>query len=429
MKKILILLQILFCLTLSGAEKVSDPLRDAAEKGDTAAQYKLGNEYFYGMENRKVNYELAAYWYRKAAVGGNSAAQLNYGICLEHGLGVDRDPKNASLFYLFAANKGIREAEYNLALLYLHGSQNDSKLPREKAVAPDVAKAEQHLKNLVNKDFAPAMVELSAVMLNKKDVPEQDRKDAVALLIRAEKLPDMTGKGLRFLADCYYGGIGGLEKDPAMTVSLLKRAIEKKDLDSVTKLAFFYEHGEGVEKQDKQKAFELYKEAALKGQAYAQYKYAEFICENYEKDKGFEYAMEFYERSMAQECPQALHRVALFALKGIGLDKPDPIRAVMLLERAALVGYPASQYSLGCMYAEGDGIPQDDLRSFLWFAEAAKRGHAAAMRKLAICYAKGQGCTKDDKKAVLWLNYAAQAGDYLAIQMLEKNRNNPVLSL
>ncbi|MBQ7401791.1 MAG: sel1 repeat family protein, partial [Lentisphaeria bacterium] len=69
--------------------------------------------------------------------------------------------------------------------------------------------------------------------------------------------------------------------------------------------------------------------------------------------------------------------------------------------------------------------PQDDLRSFLWFAEAAKRGHAAAMRKLAICYAKGTGCTKDHEKAVLWLNYAAQAGDYLAIQMLEKNRSNP----
>ena len=426
MKKIFFLIQLLLCSALTGAETVSDSLRAAAEQGDSNAQYKLGNEYFYGTESRKVNYELAAYWYRKAAVGGSGAAQLNYGICLEHGFGVDRDPKNASLFYLFAANKGIPEAEYNLALLYLYGSQNDSKLPREKAVAPDRSQAEQHLKNLVKKEFAPAMVELSAVMLNKENVTEQDRKDAVALLLRAEKLPGVTGKGLRFLADCYYGGIGGLTKDPVKTVSLLKRAIEKKDLDSVTKLAFFYEHGEGVEKQDKQKAFELYKEAALKGQAYAQYKYAEFICEDYEKGKGFEYAMEFYERSMAQECPQALHRVALFALKGLGLEKPDPVRAVTLLERAALVGYPASQYSLGCMYAEGDGIPQDDLRSFLWFAEAAKRGHAAAMRKLAICYAKGQGCTKDHEKAVLWLNYAAQAGDYLAIQMLEKNRTNPL---
>ena len=427
MKKTLILTAMLFFCVFCRAEEAADPLRSAAEQGDSTAQYKLGNEYFYGTETRKVNYELAAFWYRKAAAGGNSAAQLNYGICLEQGLGIDRDPKNAALFYLFAANNGIREAEYNLALLYLHGSgQNDPKLAPEKAVAPDRAKAEQHLKNLAAQNYAPAVVELSAVMLNKENVTEQDRKDAVALLLRAEKLPDVTGKGLRFLADCYYGGIGGLKKDPAKTVALLRRAIEKKDLDSVTKLAFFYEHGEGVEKQDKKKAFELYKEAALKGQAYAQYKYAEYICEDYEEGRGFAYAMEFYERSMAQECPQALHRVALFAIKGVGLEKPDPVRAVMLLERAAVVGYPASQYTLGCMYAEGDGIPQDDLRSFLWFAEAAKRGHAAAMRKLAICYAKGTGCTKDHEKAVLWLNYAAQAGDYLAIQMLEKNRSNPV---
>ncbi|MBO5958734.1 MAG: sel1 repeat family protein, partial [Lentisphaeria bacterium] len=138
--------------------------------------------------------------------------------------------------------------------------------------------------------------------------------------------------------------------------------------------------------------------------------------------KGFDYAMEFYEKSMAQECPQALHRVALFALKGIGMEKPDKVKAAMLLERAAVVGYPTSQYSLGCMYAEGDGIPQDDTRSFLWFSEAAKRGHAAAMRRLALCYYQGMGCTKDNGKAVMWLNYAAQAGDYTAIQMLEKNR-------
>ncbi len=427
MKKRLFLIQILFfCVLGSAAEEIVDSLRSAAEQGDSAAQYKLGNEYFYGTESRKVNYELAAYWYRKAAAAGYGAAQLNYGICLEQGLGVDRDPKNAAIFYLFAANKGIREAEYNLALLYLHGSgQNDLKLPPEKAVAPDRARAEQHLQNLVHQNFVPAMVELSALMLNRKEVTEQDRKNAVALLLRAEKLPGMTGKGLRFLADCYYGGIGGLKKDPAKTVSLLKRAIAKKDLDSVTKLAFFYEHGEGVEKQDKKKAFELYKEAALKGQAYAQYKYAEYICEGYEEGKGFDCAMKFYELSMAQECPQALHRAALFALKGIGLEKPDPATAVMLLERAAVVGYPASQYNLGCMYAEGDGIPQDNLRAFLWFAEAAKRGHAAAMRKISICYAKGTGCTQDHEKAFLWLNYAAKAGDYLAIQMLEKQNSRP----
>lgn len=424
MKKRLILLQILAVIVLYGGEAPRDLLRTVAEKGDAPAQYKLGNEYFYGTETRKVNYELAAYWYHKAATQGYGAAQFNYAICLEQGLGVECDPRNAALFYLRAVQQGINAAEYNLALLYLHGNMHEN-LPPEKKLPPDREKAVTHLKNLAQNNFAPAMVELSAVMLNKKNVTEQDRKDAVALLLRAEKLPNVTGKGLRFLADCYYGGIGGLKKDPAKTVALLKRAIAKKDLDSVTKLAFFYEHGEGVEKQDRRKAFELYKKAALRGQAYAQYKYAEYICEDYEKGKGFDFAMEFYTRSMAQECPQALHRVALFALKGIGLEKPDPGRAVELLERAAVVGYPISQYTLGCIYAEGDGIPQDDLRSFLWFAEAAKRGHAAAMRKLAICYAKGQGCSRDDEKALLWLNYAAQAGDYLAIQMLEKKRRKP----
>lgn len=421
MKKLLILLSVLLCLPLFGEDAPADPLRQKAESGDAAAQYKLGNEYFYGTETRRVNHELAAYWYLKAANNGSAAARLNYAICLEQGLGVERNPKTALMYYMFAANQGLKEAAFNLALLYLHGSGNDPAVPAADHVKPDREKAEQYLRELTDQNFAPAMVELAAVILNREGVTAADRENAVALLIRAEKLPDMTGKGLRFLADCYYGGIGGLTKDPAKAVALLQRAIEKKDLDSVTKLAYFYEHGEGVS-LDKQKAFELYKSAALRGQAYAQYKYAEFICENFEAGRGFNYAMEFYEKSMAQKCPQAFHRVALFAIKGIGLERPDPVRAVMLLEQAAMVGFPPSQYTLACMYAEGDGIPQDDRRAFFWFMEAAKRRHPAAMRRLAQCYYQGIGCAKDSDRAVMWLRLAAEAGDYTALQMLKNNR-------
>lgn len=46
MKKIFFLIQLLLCSALTGAETVSDSLRAAAEKGDSNAQYKLGNEYF-----------------------------------------------------------------------------------------------------------------------------------------------------------------------------------------------------------------------------------------------------------------------------------------------------------------------------------------------------------------------------------------------
>ncbi|MBQ7401097.1 MAG: hypothetical protein IJW07_03565, partial [Lentisphaeria bacterium] len=61
MKKTLILTAMLFFCVFCRAEEAADPLRSAAEQGDSTAQYKLGNEYFYGTETRKVNYELAAY--------------------------------------------------------------------------------------------------------------------------------------------------------------------------------------------------------------------------------------------------------------------------------------------------------------------------------------------------------------------------------
>ena len=50
-----------------------DSLRAAAEKGDLSSQFKLANEYFYGTPERRINYTLAAYWYRKVADAGVAA--------------------------------------------------------------------------------------------------------------------------------------------------------------------------------------------------------------------------------------------------------------------------------------------------------------------------------------------------------------------
>ena len=44
MKKTLILIQMLLFCILCYVEEAADPLRTAAEQGDSTAQYKLGNE-------------------------------------------------------------------------------------------------------------------------------------------------------------------------------------------------------------------------------------------------------------------------------------------------------------------------------------------------------------------------------------------------
>src|SRR5215472_3096601 len=45
--------------------------------------------------------------------------------------------------------------------------------------------------------------------------------------------------------------------------------------------------------------------------------------------------------------------------------------ALMALQYAAEQGQPVAQWKLGRMYADGDGVPRDDLRAFSYFSQIA----------------------------------------------------------
>src|SRR5580658_9570485 len=49
----------------------------------------------------------------------------------------------------------------------------------------------------------------------------------------------------------------------------------------------------------------------------------------------------------------------------------DKAKALTALQYAAEQGQPAAQWKLGRMYADGDGVPQDQIRAFNYFSEIA----------------------------------------------------------
>ena len=72
-------------------------LRDAAEKGEPEAQYKLGVCYANG-DGVEKDLKQAAYWWRKAAEQGFAPAQLNLGFCYYNGEDVEKDLKQAAYY-------------------------------------------------------------------------------------------------------------------------------------------------------------------------------------------------------------------------------------------------------------------------------------------------------------------------------------------
>ena len=63
------------------------------------------------------------------------------------------------------------------------------------------------------------------------------------------------------------------------------------------------------------------------------------------------------------------------------------------------------------MYAEGEGVPQDDAEAVKWYRLAAEQGYAAAQSTLGFMYAEGRGVPQDYAEAVKWYRLAAEQGD------------------
>ena len=74
-------------------------------------------------------------------------------------------------------------------------------------------------------------------------------------------------------------------------------------------------------------------------------------------------------------------------------------------------GNASAQFNLGNMYANGQGVKQDDFEAVKWFRQAAEQGYTDAQFNLGVMYAKGQGVKQDDVEAVKWYRKAAEQGN------------------
>jgi TPR repeat protein len=78
--------------------------------------------------------------------------------------------------------------------------------------------------------------------------------------------------------------------------------------------------------------------------------------------------------------------------------------------KASEQGEVHSQHVLGKLYDEGKGVPQDYQEAVKWYRKAAEQGLAAAQSDLGVMYEKGQGVPQDAQEAVKWYRMAAGRG-------------------
>lgn len=85
----------------------------------------------------------------------------------------------------------------------------------------------------------------------------------------------------------------------------------------------------------------------------------------------------------------------------------EQAEAFQLYRVAAEQGIAGAQCRLAVMYAEGQGVVQDDGQSARWFRLAAEQGDAEAQGGLGLAYGTGRGVTQSLVASHMWMTLAA----------------------
>lgn len=101
-------------------EALAEWKKAVAQKGDTGAAFRLGEEYFDAkIVDRDI--EAALNYLRIGAEGGDARAQQDLATMYDNGWGVAKDTDEAAKWYLAAALQGSAVAQYNIATMYETG--------------------------------------------------------------------------------------------------------------------------------------------------------------------------------------------------------------------------------------------------------------------------------------------------------------------
>ena len=348
--------------------------RSAALKGSTTAQCNLGNCY---LSATGVQYDPveAIKWYRMAGPGGIKCVQFALGVMYDsgftgigngNGIGkciskdtrgtysprgrkglVPADPAEAVKWYQLAASSGSRDAQFNLAMCYEHGS----------GVKADTAHA-RHWYHLAAADNDPQAQLQLALCYTKSDELE----------------------------------------DGEAAFQWFKCSADQGNADAQFQLAVRYDNGApGTEVADPAEALRYYLMAAKQGHINAQFNAGSAYAYGTGVEKDSFASNQWFYRAAQQEDPEAQFILAYNYEHGIGTStststnsgSKGPIsirRAVKWYSRAADNGYAAAQCNLGNCYLNGQGVVRNVGCAQRLYRLAAEQGDEQAKSNLDICY-------------------------------------------
>ncbi len=150
---------------------------------DKAVQYDLGGE---------GEAPLAFAWYRRAAEAGLPEAEFNVAVMLDSGRGVARDITQAATWYARAASHGDHRAAYNLGQLYEEGEgvPRNADIARAWFLVSDLPAARGRLAALSVNVARPETLSPALLIAPSGDAKIDPARDGVELVWTSEVQPE-----------------------------------------------------------------------------------------------------------------------------------------------------------------------------------------------------------------------------------------------
>ena len=165
-----------------------------------------------------------------------------------------------------------------------------------------------------------------------------------------------------------------------------------------------------VKEEKLEQAFRLAEQKATAGDHEGEEALAWFYDEGKFVAKDDSKAAYWFRKAAEAGRPHSQWRLGVMLDSGEGVA-PDPGEAFALFSRSAAQNYRNAFTSLGVMHALGRGTPEDFVKSRYWYEKAARAGEPHGLFGIGMLHHFGQGVPKDDVEAFAWLTVAYFNGD------------------
>ena len=299
----------------------------SAEQEYPPAMYQLGKHCYDKGKNQE-----AFLWFLKAALLGNTDAQVCTAICYRSNTGTFTNDKIAQQWMIKAAHQGNAQAQYDVAVGYQHG-KSGCEVNIDKAIYWYSKSAEQN--------YPDACTNLGECYLKGIGV-EKNLQTARELFLKAAEQNDPLA--MCNLGVLNYQGIFG-KVNPQEAAKWFERSAKLGHPDAQFALAALLEYGEDGIEQDQPRAFELFLKAANQDHIQAQFRLANCYASASGTSQDNEMAFRWYKKAADQGFSEAEYMTGLFYLAGKGVEN-NPQLALEYLTKAAAQGHEKAQETL-----------------------------------------------------------------------------------